>query len=135
MFTALQKYAVFNGRARRSEYWLFILLEIILLVAALVIGMVIDRAAGHTADPAHPMGGLGFLLYGLVALGLFLPALGVTIRRLHDTNRSGWWYLIAFIPFGGIVLLVFFCLEGTSGPNKYGADPKMPPAATAETFA
>ena len=132
MFTALKKYAVFEGRARRSEYWLFVLLEIILLVGALVIGSVLSAATGMHGSASSPFGGIGWLLYGIVALGLFLPALAVAVRRLHDTDKSGWWYLIAFIPFGGLVLLVFMCLDGTSGPNKYGPDPKA--ANTAETF-
>jgi uncharacterized membrane protein YhaH (DUF805 family) len=110
MFEALQKYAVFNGRARRKEYWLFFLLYFI----AIVIANVIDVFA-------LTMGIIGII----VSLGLFIPSLAVGVRRLHDINRSGWWMLIGLIPLiGAIVLLVFFCKDGTNGSNPFGEDPK-----------
>ncbi len=68
------------------------------------------------------------VLYIAYGLGLIVPSIAVAIRRLHDTDKSGWWLLIGLIPFGGIVLLVFYILEGTNGPNNYGAGPE--PAAT-----
>jgi uncharacterized membrane protein YhaH (DUF805 family) len=106
----VKKYAVFNGRARRKEYWMFVLFYILIAIAlAIVEGVIRSR------------GLLGMLL----GLGLLLPSLGVSIRRLHDTDRSGWWLLIGFVPLvGGIVLLVFMCLDGSSGANQYGPDPK-----------
>ena len=135
MLTALKKYAVFEGRARRSEYWLFVLFQFIVLIGAIIIGVVLDKAIGAGGDSqVGPYGMFTVLLYMVVVLGLFIPSLAVAVRRLHDSDKSGWLYLIAFIPFGGIVLLVFFCLDGTHGPNKYGPDPKAPAAATAETF-
>jgi uncharacterized membrane protein YhaH (DUF805 family) len=71
-------------------------------------------------------------LYDLYLLATFLPSLAVTVRRLHDTGRSGWWWLIAFVPvIGAVVLIVFMCLEGTHGPNAYGPDPKAAGAAAA----
>ncbi len=106
----LKQYAVFSGRARRKEYWMFFLINFAISIAISIIeGMV-----------------LGTTFIGLIyALAVFLPGLAVTIRRLHDTNRSGWWFLIAFIPFiGAIVLFVFLATEGTSGENQFGADPK-----------
>jgi uncharacterized membrane protein YhaH (DUF805 family) len=111
----LKKYADFSGRARRKEYWMFTLL----MIVAYVVAMVVDGVVG--------IGGVG--PYGLVTLlvllAFLLPSLAVTVRRLHDTNRSGWWFLIVFVPIvGGIVLLVFIVLEGTRGPNEYGPDPK-----------
>ena len=110
MFEALQKYAVFNGRARRKEYWLFFLLYFI----AIVIANVIDVFA-------LTMGIIGII----VSLGLFIPSLAVGVRRLHDINRSGWWMLIGLIPLiGAIVLLVFFCKDGTNGSNPFGEDAK-----------
>lgn len=106
----VKKYAVFNGRARRKEYWMFLLFYILIYVGLIIVESLI--------------GSPGILVL-VLALGLLVPSLAVTIRRLHDTERSGWWFLIAFVPIvGGIVLLVFMCLDGTSGPNKYGPDPK-----------
>lgn len=109
-------YANFNGRARRSEYWYFTLFSTLLYMVAVGLSM----ALGGEENPF-----ISFAIVGVVAVALFLPSLAVMIRRLHDTNRSGWWILINFIPYlGGIVLLVFMCLDGTAGPNKYGEDPK-----------
>ena len=77
-----------------------------------------------------------FLLYGLVALGLIIPGIAVTVRRLHDTDRSGWFVLLALIPLvGAILLLVFYCTEGTRGPNRFGPDPKADEELGAATFA
>lgn len=105
----LKKYAVFSGRARRKEYWMFTLIYILI---AIVLGFLDGMLGGA--------GILGILL----AIGLFVPSLAVTVRRLHDTDRSGWWVLIAFVPFvGWLVLLVFMVLAGTSGSNQYGEDP------------
>lgn len=112
----LKQYAVFNGRARRSEYWFFFLFN---LIISLVLG-VIDNAMGLTTDGG---GGVLGAIYGLAVL---LPAIGVSIRRLHDTGRSGWWLLMVFVPVVGfIVLLVFFALDGEPGSNEYGPNPKQ----------
>lgn len=109
----VKKYAVFDGRARRKEYWMYVLFYVLIAVGLAIV-------EGLVGSP----GFLGMLL----ALGLLVPSIGVTIRRLHDTERSGWWILIGFVPLvGGIVLLVFMCLDGTGGPNKFGADPKSAP--------
>jgi uncharacterized membrane protein YhaH (DUF805 family) len=120
----LKQYVDFNGRARRTEFWMFTLFNAI----ASIILAVIDNALGLSSFSSYG-GGFSYslgLLGGLYALAVLLPSLGVAVRRLHDTNRSGWWVLISLIPFiGGIVLLVFFVLEGTRGPNTYGQDPKM----------
>ena len=116
----LKKYAVFDGRARRKECWFFFLFTIIVSV----ILAIIDNLTGTYSAQAH----LG-LLGGLYALGTLLPGIGVTIRRLHDTGRTGWWILIAFVPIvGGIILLIFMVLDGNPGENKYGPDPKAAPA-------
>lgn len=130
MFQPLRKYADFSGRARRMEFWLFWLFLIgIEIVFSILIGMT-GGSMMAMSDPnglstmSGPAMGL-WSLYGLILLGLFIPSLAVAIRRLHDTNRSGWWVLIALIPFlGALVLLVFYVLDGTPGPNKYGPDPK-----------
>ncbi|MFC8174337.1 DUF805 domain-containing protein [Streptomyces sp. NPDC057242] len=109
----LKKYAVFSGRARRKEFWMFTLFNFI----AAVILSILDNV-------------LGIQILSLIyTLAVFLPALGVSVRRLHDTGRSGWWILIALVPFVGfIVLLVFNCLEGEQQQNAYGPNPKLAPA-------
>ena len=120
---ALKQYADFGGRARRTEFWMFVLVNVVI---SIVLGIV-DTATG-TAN-AYAVGGMASyspgILGGLYALAVLIPSIAVTVRRLHDTDRSGWWFLIQLIPIvGGIVLLVFACLEGTRGPNRFGADPK-----------
>jgi uncharacterized membrane protein YhaH (DUF805 family) len=113
----LKKYAVFEGRAGRKEYWFFVLFNILI---SLGLGM-IDAATGT----ASPQSGVG-LLGGLYTLAVLVPAIAVSVRRLHDTDRSGWWVLIAFIPvIGPIVLLVFMALDGTPGDNRFGPNPKL----------
>jgi len=112
----LKKYADFTGRARRKEYWMFVLLYIGLAIAATVI----DIMLGMNQMVAGLYGPFTLLL----VLGLLVPSLAVGARRLHDTDRSGWWLLLGFVPFAGIILLVFFVIEGTRGPNKFGPDPK-----------
>ena len=112
-------YADFNGRARRAEYWHFVLWQVIIMVAALVVSGILGAVIGETGAL------LGMGVYYLAALAFFIPSLAAVIRRLHDTNRSGWWYLIALVPVvGAIVLLVFLASEGTRGTNNYGPDPK-----------
>ncbi len=114
----LKKYAVFEGRARRKEYWLFFLFSVVIVT----ILTVIDEFMGLKFE----LGGedLGFLST-LYYLGIAIPYLAVIVRRLHDTNRSGWWILISLIPLiGGIILLVFTIIGGTKGDNRFGPDPK-----------
>ncbi len=117
MTQPLKKYADFSGRARRMEYWMFVVLNI----GVSVVASVLDSILG--------MGGMVGGVYGplslIAVLGLFVPGLAVAVRRLHDQDKSGWWLLLALIPLlGGLVLLVFMFLEGTAGDNQYGADPK-----------
>jgi uncharacterized membrane protein YhaH (DUF805 family) len=108
---ALKNYAVFSGRSRRTEYWMFVLFN---LIFSIVLGF-IDGMIGTA-------GVLG-LIYSLAIL---IPALAVSVRRLHDTNRSGWWLLIGLIPVvGAIVLIVFFVMDSDPGDNEYGANPKL----------
>ncbi len=115
MTMPFRRYAEFSGRSRRKEYWMFTLLLIILNI---VVGIV-----------ELSLGLAGTLGYGplslIVLLAVFLPSIAVSVRRLHDTGRSGWWLLLVFLPIiGGLVLLIFFVLEGHKGPNEYGPDPK-----------
>ncbi len=110
----LKKYAVFSGRARRQEYWMFTLFSVIISIVLAILDAVIGTS---------PVLGA---IYSLVVL---LPTLGVAIRRLHDTDRSGWWILIGLVPLVGfIVLLVFFASEGKPNENKFGPNPKLAPA-------
>jgi uncharacterized membrane protein YhaH (DUF805 family) len=112
----MKKYAVFNGRARRKEYWYFVLFYIIITIVLVVI----DRVIGSFSAEA----GIG-LLGGLYTLAVLIPSIAVAVRRLHDTDRSGWWLLIALIPLiGAIVLLVFLVQDGKPGENQYGSNPK-----------
>ena len=106
----LKKYADFNGRARRTEYWLFVLLS-------MVIAMLLAVVDFFLGSP----GIIGMLF----ALAVLIPGIAVAVRRLHDTDRSGWWLLIAFIPIiGTIALLVFLLLDSNPGDNRFGANPK-----------
>lgn len=121
----LKKYADFTGRARRKEYWMFVLLTFGLYIGAAIL----DSVAGMSGT----VGGAYGPIMVAVALGLLIPSIAVAIRRLHDTDRSGWWLLIALVPIiGSIVLLVFMILEGTRGSNRFGPDPlagEVPTAA------
>ena len=111
-----KKYACFSGRARRQEYWLFVLFN---FIAAFVVGFVGGILAGATGVAAFAFLGT---IYNLAVL---IPGLAVLARRLHDTGRSGWWFLIAIIPLiGWIVLIVFCCLDSQPGDNQYGPNPK-----------
>lgn len=113
----LKQYAVFNGRARRKEYWYFLLFNIII---SIILG-VIDGVVGSFS----PETGIG-LLGGIYALAVLIPGLAVSIRRLHDTNRSGWWLLLLLIPLiGPIVIIVFMATDSNPEENQYGANPKL----------
>jgi uncharacterized membrane protein YhaH (DUF805 family) len=112
----LKKYAVFNGRARRKEYWYFLLFNIIVSIVLAVI----DDVTGSFS----PEAGMG-LLGGIYTLAVLIPSIAVSVRRLHDTERSGWWLLIGLIPLiGAIVLIVFMVQDSKPGQNQYGANPK-----------
>lgn len=112
----LRQYVDFTGRARRTEYWMFVLFS----MSITIVLSVLDNLMGMAFVPGS-YGPLG-LIY---ILAVFLPSLGVGVRRLHDTGRSGWWMLLGPIPLVGIVLIVFLAIEGDRGSNAYGPDPKM----------
>lgn len=120
----IKNYAVFTGRGRRSEYWYFVLFNIIFAIVA----MLIDRLIGDTFTMETSRGVLaepfGYV-YIIYALFVLIPGLAVGVRRLHDINKSGWFFFLALIPvIGSIWLLVWFCMDGTPGDNKYGPNPK-----------
>ena len=166
MFMPLKRYADFSGRSRRMEFWMWQLFQIIVYFVVIILVMVAGGGAMMTGDPtalAAAGGGIMIiiLLYGLYVLGVLIPSIAVAVRRLHDTNRTGWWVLAPIAPYIlmilagvmvaaspdsagvagvlalvcllavivlGLVLLVFYFLEGTKGPNQYGPDPKAPDA-------
>jgi uncharacterized membrane protein YhaH (DUF805 family) len=107
----LENYANFEGRARRSEFWWY---ELATLIAVFVLVLLITFAD------------IFWVLYVLYLLAIIVPTIAVTIRRLHDSDKSGWWILIGLIPFGGLVVLVFMCLDSTRGANRWGISPKYP---------
>ena len=132
MFQPLRKYADFTGRARRTEFWLFALLVFLIEIVFMALLSAVGGSALMMGDPAAtatvPMTGATsavLLAHLAVMLALLIPSLAVTFRRLHDTNRRGWWILIGLIPLiGAVVLFIFYLLDGTPGPNRFGPDPK-----------
>jgi uncharacterized membrane protein YhaH (DUF805 family) len=120
---ALRKYAVFSGRARRKEYWMFCLFYVIFAIVLVII----DSILGIGGED-------GGLLSGLFVLAMLIPSIALTVRRLHDTDRSGWWLLIGLVPLiGGIILLVFTVEDSQSGENRYGPNPKSVTATSLPT--
>jgi uncharacterized membrane protein YhaH (DUF805 family) len=123
--SCLSKYVTFSGRAARSEFWFFWLFSFLVLI----VSTILDGILGTGFTMINPATGLeqsvGYgYVYIIAALALLLPSLAAAVRRLHDTNRSGWWLLIALIPLiGAILLLVWYCTKGTPGDNQYGSDP------------
>ncbi|TDI63856.1 MAG: DUF805 domain-containing protein [Bacteroidetes bacterium] len=112
----LKQYADFNDRARRKEYWMFVLFNLIFSVIA----MILDNVFGIAME------GIGYgPLYGIYLLAIILPSLAVAVRRLHDIGKSGWMILITLIPLiGGIWLLVLLATDSNPGDNQYGPNPK-----------
>jgi uncharacterized membrane protein YhaH (DUF805 family) len=111
-----KRYVDFNGRSARSEYWWWALLLFGINCVVALLGVIV----GGATSSMYPIVNA---LSTLVSLGLFLPGLAVAVRRLHDTNRSGWWVLIAFTIIGVIPLIIWFATRGTIGDNQHGPDP------------
>lgn len=101
---ALKKYADFNGRARRKEYWMFVLIYMVINVIFALLGMDIISI--------------------IVGLALLIPSISIGTRRLHDTGRSGWWQLIYFIPLIGLIVMIVFLVQDSHDTNEYGINPK-----------
>ncbi len=118
----LKNYANFEGRARRKEYWMFTLINVIIYIAFMIlmsiIGVIFEL--GVTILTLSPV------ISGLYTLAILVPSLAVSVRRLHDIGKSGWFILISFIPIvGTIILLVWACQEGMPEANEYGENPKL----------
>lgn len=121
MFEPLQKYVTFTGRARRKEYWWFALFTALVTTLLLIGDMILMGPDAMMTYGAGPLLGLG-------SLALFLPSLAVTVRRLHDHDRSGWFILLGLLPIiGAIVLFIWYVQRGTVGANRYGPDPLTEP--------
>lgn len=178
MFMPLRRYAEFSGRSRRQEFWMFMLLQFLIWMVAVVAMMMMGFGAlsmgGVNPDGTPRLGGMAglfasmgvfFVILGIIWLALFIPSIAVSVRRLHDTDRTGFWLLlppaiyvaaIAVVLTGAanqsstmtaigvilsllqwvasIVLLVFYCLPGTNGPNRYGPDPLGGVGNLSQTF-
>ena len=109
--SGIRNYVTFSGRASRSEFWYWALFALLVSIASSIID--------HTIFPFASTGPIE----GLTSLVLFLPGLAVSMRRLHDIDRTGWWWLIAFTVIGIVLLIVWACTRGTAGANRYGPDP------------
>jgi len=114
--TCMKKYVVFSGRARRTEYWMFALINTIISIIA----MVLDNVLGTTTEDKR-----SGLFSGLFALATLLPSVAVYVRRLHDVGKSGWWMFIGLIPIVGVIwLFVLTVTDSQPGDNEYGENPK-----------
>lgn len=140
MLLPLKRYAQFSGRARPKEYWMYVLFILICYIVIMAVERMLGLSSGSQwASQEGMSASAGFQSNGgplslIFALGTFIPSLAVAIRRLHDTDRSGWWMLLCFLPLiGGIVLLVFMIQSGTRGPNRFGPDP-LQDGPSAEIF-
>lgn len=126
MILPFKRYADFTGRSSRMDYWMFQLLFFGVLLVAVVVFAALD-SRGITSDGPNLLEAAGGIAAGLFVLASVIPMLAVTVRRLHDQDKSGWYYLLNFIPYvGGFILLFFMCTRGTDGENQYGPDPLNP---------
>ena len=109
--SGFRNYATFAGRACRSEFWYWTLFSFLVSIVAAILD-----AAIFAFSPVSPLGAISTII-------LFLPGLAVAARRLHDLDRTGWWLLIMLTVIGVVLLLIWDCIKGTTGPNRFGADP------------
>jgi len=128
MLLPLRRYAEFSGRSRRKEFWLFFLFQILVSTA---IGIVFGRPTYETSagflGVSTFYNSTGGVVQNLFGLAMLIPSLAVSVRRLHDIDRSGWFLLLLFVPIlGWFTLFVMYCLDGNRGYNRFGPDPKNP---------
>jgi len=127
MLMPLRRYAEFGGRSGRKEYWMFFLLCMIVYMVPTILLVTGMTQSAMTPGAGSGLVAIAFGLFGLFALAVFIPTIAVQVRRFHDQDKSGWMLLLAFIPYlGGLIVLIFMCLEGTRGPNRFGPDPRDP---------
>jgi uncharacterized membrane protein YhaH (DUF805 family) len=123
MLMPFKRYADFSGRSRRQEFWMFQLFILLVYIAFIIL---MGLAGGLSGDGSGGgiLATIFSILFLIFALGIFIPSLALTVRRLHDLDKSGWMILIGLIPLiGSILLLVWYCTQGTNGPNRFGDDP------------
>jgi uncharacterized membrane protein YhaH (DUF805 family) len=135
--TGFKKTFVYQGRASLAEFWWFQLFHALSLIGLFILSaMIIFLLAPGRDNPnsVNPIVVLMVSILFLYALGMLLPSLSLAVRRLHDSDKSGAFLLLIFVPFGGLVLLVLYCLSGTRGPNKHGDDPLRPETTAALVF-
>jgi uncharacterized membrane protein YhaH (DUF805 family) len=135
MLLPLKRYADFQGRSRRMEYWMFtlgiVIVEVVLFALFFMLGAFSPSETGAPSAMTWPM----MIVFIVLGLGLIVPALAVQVRRFHDQDKSGWFVLLGLIPYvGGLIVLVFMCLPGTPGPNRFGPDPLGGTGDLAQTF-
>ena len=132
MLLPYQRYAEFSGRSRRMEYWMYQVFTLMVYVVCFGIMMAgLPWSQMGQASPNYdpnaapgPVFWVGVTMAALWYLFTFIPDIAVTVRRFHDQDLSGWFYLLRFVPYiGGIVLIVFMCIQGTKGENRFGFDP------------
>jgi len=132
MVMPYRRYADFSGRSGRQEYWMFLLFNFIvyIVLGATSLAYFIRKASDIDYAPGRPapvLGIVGVILLVVFALATFIPSIAVQVRRFHDQDKSGWFVLLALVPYvGGLILLIFMMLEGTRGPNRFGPDPRDP---------
>lgn len=134
MLMPYKRYFDFSGRSRRKEYWMFTLFQIIvalILIVPMIAGIPgTDPDTGVSGEPGI-LFWVSIALLSIFVLASIIPSIAVSVRRFHDQDKSGWFYLISFVPYvGGLIVFVFMLLEGTRGPNQYGEDPKNPNSAS-----
>lgn len=126
---AMGKYATFSGRARRSEFWYFtlfaqVIIPFVFLLLVFLSGMIAGLSGANESSAVSSDQFIWGPIAGLYSLAIFVPSIAVSVRRLHDIDASGWWFLLSFVPFANIALLVMYVLDGTAGPNRFGPNPK-----------
>jgi len=128
MTLPLKRYADFSGRSRRLEYWMYTLFLVLVTFASIILAVSISVAVagGNSKSATAPLllvALIGFFF--LAYLAVLVPTLAVQVRRFHDQDLSGWFVLLGFIPYlGALIMLIFMCIDGTPGPNRFGPDPK-----------